>query len=184
MSAPSAGERVYRIFLCLYPAAFRREYREPLAQAFRDELRDAGTRAKRCRLWANTAIDLARTIPTQHLEKARGEHMSKTALTAYLFWLACCAFLARFELHTDDTGIEAGLLLLFSFALGCFYPRRAWLWAMLGLSIPAAELIWGHAQFPTQGSQLLVAGFVLGVGAMGSFLGAFLRKALSGSAAG
>ncbi len=36
------SERIYNRLLGLYPAAFLRDYREPMQQAFRDHLRGAG----------------------------------------------------------------------------------------------------------------------------------------------
>jgi hypothetical protein len=106
-----------------------------------------------------------------------------TTSAAYLFSLAAGAFLGRFELHTDDAGVEVGLLLLATFALGWLHPRHAWQWAVLvGLWIPAAQLLFRKP--PVNASSLLVAAFVLGVGLAGSYLGALVRQAgITGPAA-
>jgi hypothetical protein len=56
-----------------------------------------------------------------------------TALTALAFGWMC--------LHTDETGILAGSLMLASFLLACASPRRAWLAALLGIAAPAAQAI-------------------------------------------
>jgi hypothetical protein len=102
-----------------------------------------------------------------------------TAISAYLFALAAGAFLGRFELHTDDTGVEVGLLLLATFALGWLHPRHAWQWAVLvGLWIPAAELLFRKPS--VNASSLLVAAFVLAVGLAGSYLGALVRRTAAG----
>ena len=91
----------------------------------------------------------------------------------YLFCFAAAALLARYDLHTDDTGVEVFLILTVTFLLGCLHPRHAWQWAVLvGAAIPAAELI-----FAGRGSgTLLVGGFVIALGLAGSYLGAFVRR--------
>jgi hypothetical protein len=103
-------------------------------------------------------------------------------IAAYLFCLAAGAFLGRFELHTDDTGVEVFFLLLATFVLGCLHPRHAWQWAVLvGVWIPAAELLFRRP--PVNASSALVAGFVLTVGLAGSYLGVLVNKALFRGAA-
>lgn len=106
-----------------------------------------------------------------------------TTIAAYLFALAAGAFLGRFELHTDDTGVEVGLLLVATSVLGSLHPRHAWQWAVLvGLWIPAAELVFRRP--PVHASSLLVAAFVLSVGLAGSYLGALVRGAASAGFSG
>jgi hypothetical protein len=101
-----------------------------------------------------------------------------TSIGPYLFCLAAGAFLGRFELHTDDTGVEVAFLLLATFILGCWHPRHAWQWAILmGIWIPAAELVFRKP--PVNASSLAVAGFVLAVGLAGSYLGLLARKAIA-----
>ena len=103
-------------------------------------------------------------------------------LGAYLFCLAAGAFLGRFELHTDDTGVEVGLLLLATFVLGCWHPRHAWQWAILAaLWIPAADVIGRHVR--VNASSIPVTAFVLAVGLAGSYLGVLVRRAISPSLA-
>jgi hypothetical protein len=99
-------------------------------------------------------------------------------ITTYLFSVAAGAFLGRFELHTDDTGVEVGLLLIATFVLGWLHPRHAWQWAVLvGLWIPGAEL--AVRRPPMNASGLAVAGFVVLVGLAGSYLGVLARSAVS-----
>ena len=62
------SERLYRILLRAYPAGYRREYGEAMAQCFRDQLRAADTAGARVRLWFRTMADLARSIPARYLE--------------------------------------------------------------------------------------------------------------------
>ncbi len=104
----------------------------------------------------------------------------KTAIAAYALCLAAGAFLARFELHTDDTGVEVFLILAVTFLLGCLHPRRAWQWALLvGAWIPAADLAFGRQGL--RGAALLMA-FVSAVGFVGSYAGAFARRITQASA--
>ena len=56
--------RVYRVAIRLYPRAFRDEYGDDLVQAVRDELHQDRVPT----VVARTVIDLALSIPTQHLE--------------------------------------------------------------------------------------------------------------------
>jgi hypothetical protein len=101
-----------------------------------------------------------------------------TTSGAYLFYVASGAFLGRFELHTDDTGVEVGFLLLAAFLLGCWHPRHTWRWAVwVGLWIPAAELVYRKTAVNT--SSLAVASFVMVVGLAGSYLGVLTRKAIA-----
>ena len=110
--------------------------------------------------------------------------MKISTIAAYLFCLAVGLFLARFELHTDDTGVEVFLILLFTFVLGCSKPRHAWQWALLvGPWAPAADL-W-QLNFGTAkpdlshtGGLLLLTGVVIALGLAGSYAGALLRKGL------
>lgn len=91
-------------------------------------------------------------------------------IAIYAFAFAAAIFLGRFELHTDDTGIEVGLLLLTSFLLGCLHPSHAWQWAVLvGGAIPLADLLM-RKPFPPG-----VAAFTIAVALIGSYLGAGVR---------
>ncbi len=106
--------------------------------------------------------------------------MTRTAIAAYAFCLAAGAFLARFELHTDDSGVEVFLILAITFLLGCLHPRRAWQWALLvGAWIPGADLAFGKQGL--RGAALLMA-FVSAVGLAGSYAGALLRQMTRASA--
>ena len=63
---------VYRILLRAYPSDFKRRATEELAQVFRheyDEVRSGGGSALLL-LWLRAAIDLARTVPAEHLANA------------------------------------------------------------------------------------------------------------------
>ena len=56
--------RVYRALFSLYPRQFRQEYGPDMALLFEDQLRDEPA----ARVWVRAVIDLAITVPTQHLE--------------------------------------------------------------------------------------------------------------------
>ena len=97
----------------------------------------------------------------------------------YGFCFTAAALLARYDLHTDDTGVEVFLILAVTFLLGCLRPRHAWHWALLvGPWIPAAELLFGRrspAGINVPGLAALAA-FVIVLGLAGSYAGAFARR--------
>jgi hypothetical protein len=178
----SASERAYRIFISLYPRRFLRDYREPMQQAFRDQLREEATHMSRTRLWGRTVLDLIRSAPVAHLDDERRDGMKNlTAMSAYLFCLAAMIFLGRFELHTDDSGVVVFFVLVITFILGCLHPRRAWLWALAGLCVPAADLFWGPSSpdLNHPSGPLMLALFVTSLGLAGSYSGVLLRKIIT-----
>ena len=65
----SAADRFYRALLRAYPAGFRAEFGEPMAQAFRDlrrERRSAGVR-----FWASMIWDVLRSAPELRMQSLR-----------------------------------------------------------------------------------------------------------------
>jgi hypothetical protein len=62
----SLSERIYRLLLRAYPARFRRDYAEPMACCFRDQLREVHTPFAMARLWLHTICDLLWTVPARH----------------------------------------------------------------------------------------------------------------------
>lgn len=78
-------------------------------------------------------------------------------------------FLFGFDQRTDDTGVEAGLILALSLALALAAPRRA-LGVALGVALPivAASIF---------GGRLDVAVVVLGIAGLGAWLGSMMRRA-------
>ena len=102
--------------------------------------------------------------------------MRITDIVAYVFWIPAVLFLGRFELHTDDTGVEVAFLLAITFILGVLHPRHAWQWALLvGPCIPLAQVLFGQPQ--GSGTWLLLA-VVVALGLAGSYAGAGLRRAI------
>ena len=65
------SENLYRRLLKLYPARYRRQYEDAMAQCFRDQLRTANTAAKRLGLWLRIFADLALTVPAQRVGSLR-----------------------------------------------------------------------------------------------------------------
>lgn len=108
--------------------------------------------------------------------------MKPATLTSYLFCFAATALLVRYDLHTDDAGVEAFLILVVTFLLGCLHPRRAWQWALLvGASIPAAELLPGarSTELKQAWDLTMLTGFLIALGLAGSYSGAFVRRLMA-----
>ena len=57
--------RLYRLLLKLYPAGFREDFRAPLERQFTDELAGVRGRREAARLWRDTLVDFARSMPQQ-----------------------------------------------------------------------------------------------------------------------
>ena len=80
--------------------------------------------------------------------------------------------LAGYDLRTDDTAIEVGLLLIASGGLALVAPRRWWVVALcVGLPIPVVELAVAHAAFPPGGIA------ALGVAIVGALIGFAVARA-------
>lgn len=59
-------EKIYRRLLKLYPAHFRGEYGEAMAQLFRDRMRTAGGPGGKLRVWLHILGDLAVSVIREH----------------------------------------------------------------------------------------------------------------------
>jgi len=71
------------------------------------------------------------------------------------------ALLAFYDLRTDDTGIEVGLLLIASVLLATLAPKRWWLIGLcVGLPIPLVEIAVAHATVPPAGIAALVIAII------------------------
>ena len=69
--------------------------------------------------------------------------------------------LASYDLRTDDTGIEVGLLVIASATLAALAPRRWWIVALcVGLPIPITEIVMSHAALPPGGIAALAVAIV------------------------
>jgi putative ABC transport system permease protein len=73
MATPSWHERLYRALLRLFPAEFRGDFGDEMADDFRQQRIDAasGGAAPVARLWTRTALDMGRRAPREHLDVLR-----------------------------------------------------------------------------------------------------------------
>ena len=62
------SEQIYRILLKAYPREYLRQYQEPMAQLFADQLQRASGVGAFFRLWLRTLADLFHTVPARHIE--------------------------------------------------------------------------------------------------------------------
>jgi hypothetical protein len=76
VSRAPIAERAYTALLALYPRRFRDAHRADLVGLFRDQCRDE----PRQRVYVRTILDLALTVPAQHLEA----HMKRNPTPALL----------------------------------------------------------------------------------------------------
>jgi len=83
MSTRQSTLEAYRLAVRLYPKRFREEYGPDLVGLLADQLRDEPT----WRVLARSAVDLALTVPTRHLEA----HMSRSATTLFTVILGAVA---------------------------------------------------------------------------------------------
>ena len=101
----------------------------------------------------------------------------KNVVIIALAVLAGVAF-ASYDLRTDDTGIEVGLLLIASATLAAFAPRRWWIVALcVGLPIPITEIVVSHAALAPGGIAALAVAIV------GALIGFGISRASRTSAA-
>ena len=145
-------------------------------------MRDADTLKSRADLWGRTIADFVSSVVAALLaDKGRHGMKNITAMAAYLFCLAAMIFIGKFELHTDDSGVVVFFVLAMTFILGCMHPRRAWLWALSALCVPAADLFWGasNPDLNHPASLLMLALVVTGLGLAGSYSGLLFRKILT-----
>jgi hypothetical protein len=89
--------------------------------------------------------------------------------------LAASAFIGYGDLHTDDTGIVAGLIVLTSFAAAIVGPRHAWRWALIiAAGVPVAEA-WAHGM---RRDVFLIALATSAFAFAGAYLAVLIRRLL------
>jgi len=96
-------------------------------------------------------------------------------VTAIVIVLACVAglWLVSVDARTDDTGIEAGLIVLIAAALAAVRPRAAMIIAFIvGAPIPIAEAL-QSGSFPPG---ILALGFSVAGALVGAYLGVLMRR--------
>ena len=100
----------------------------------------------------------------------------RVVVTAIVLALACAAglWLAYVDARTDDTGIEAGLVLLIAGALSAVRPRAAVIVALLvGGFIPIAESLQKDGGVP---AGLAGLGFAVVGALIGAYVGIVARR--------
>jgi len=105
--------RLYRAALHLYPRAFRREYGEDMVALIAQQLRDENV----ARVMARTAVDLAITVPSRHLEK----HMHRSSTTALVVAFIVLGIVLGV---VGGPGGLAALVVLFALAAVTFQRSR------------------------------------------------------------
>jgi hypothetical protein len=79
----ATSDRIYRLILNVYPRAFRDEYGEEMAQAMRDQVRDAWTERRVVGVtafWMKVLLDTARSALTEHLKQRRAVSFNRHGL--------------------------------------------------------------------------------------------------------
>jgi putative ABC transport system permease protein len=71
MGTSSWHERLYRALLRLFPAEFRGDFGDEMADDFRQQRADAAAGPTLARLWTRTALDIGRRAPREHLDVLR-----------------------------------------------------------------------------------------------------------------
>ena len=106
----------------------------------------------------------------------------RLVVTVLVVALACLAglWLVLVDARTDDTGIEAGLILLIATALSAVRPRAAILIAFIvGAPIPIAEALW-RGSFPPG---IVALGLSVAGALVGAYLGNMVRRSASSTSA-
>ena len=101
------AERLYAVLLRLYPAVFRREYGEAMAEAFRDGYRDH--RRRRARFWLSIIVDVGLSACREHLQVWReGGQVTTVGLAAdrRMLWKPA---------RTSALSLAGGVLVAFAF---------------------------------------------------------------------
>jgi len=98
MSKPSARkyqlfDSIYEVLMLAYPADFRREYGPHMSQLLRDCQREAQTGLGLVYVWLRTLLDLARTVPGEHLENLRKENHFMSKFRTDLFAIIGCVLI-------------------------------------------------------------------------------------------
>src|SRR5688572_6348848 len=73
MATSSWHERLYRALLRIFPAEFRGDFGDEMADDFQQQRLEAATGGKApvARLWTRTALDMGRSAPREHLDVLR-----------------------------------------------------------------------------------------------------------------
>lgn len=163
--AVPVSERIFRALLLAYPASFRADFGQQMAQTFRDQLRAtrSGGASRVVWLWARTLSDIASTAIQERSEEMQGR--GSLMLCAAAIGMAIAWVDSRPS--WDDTGITAGTIFIACALFGAISPKQAWQWALaVGIWIPLYGIL--HSNY---GAIIaLIPAF------LGAYLGAGLRS--------
>lgn len=121
MSRERVAVRAYGVLTRLYPRRFRDEYGIDMVSMFRDQSRDESAWRVVCR----SAIDLAITIPTQHLEASMRRNPSPLVPITYLAIALAGVLLAVIGGTNATTAIIGLAIALGAGTIGVISWRRA-----------------------------------------------------------
>jgi hypothetical protein len=100
-------------------------------------------------------------------------------MRSFLAWVLAaglCAFLVRFELHTDDAGVLLGFLILSGALAALLDPRRPWRWGLLpGAAILLADL-WAGRVGPPWWNLPAIGAIATAAAMTGAYAAAFVRR--------
>jgi hypothetical protein len=190
------------MLLRAYPASFRRQYGEEMTLVFREQASDAWDRAGRtglARFWLHVFVDLAQTLPEQHLLACKRILQMETVAPTSTKTLVCLSLLAAFGLYLAafcvlvtlssilwlDTGdlsdlsmllLESLLILSPAFLTGAIASRTKMFYRPYLIAPMAPMMIWATTGFFDNGAAwLLMTGCSLLVGAV-TLLGCYTSE--------
>lgn len=142
--------RLYRSMLAVYPAGFRRDYGQQMAQVFRDTCNERyaeGGHRGLVELWTSVLIDLALSALRERIAAMTsatnrsapilegGQQMNRRSLIGpvlpYVLSIVFGLGISYVNLHTDEVTFVALPLFGVAAVLGFLSPRGAWRWALL-----------------------------------------------------
>jgi len=167
------AEWFYRLLLRLYPQSYLSEYRQPMEQVFRDQLRETGTPSQRMLLYLATLQDFCRSVPVAHLRNNSGP------VRLYGLFLAMATVICSCTAMGVNPNWIDRLLGLCAFTMGFLDPRREGNYSRifqswkirLSIVMGAAMLLWGNPSWR-------YTGFFVGV-IIPAYLGVWLRSRVS-----
>ena len=129
------AERIYRLILRAYPAAFRAEYEREMTQLFVDQWREGGGDV--LHFWTNVVWDLVRSAPPLHVEawRARGRRTTQT-LGETMKLVAILTVL--FGMFGAFSAVAEGVIVARQGALGTAYTLSVLLSVIAGALLLAA----------------------------------------------
>ena len=121
MNRDRVAVRVYGVLTRLYPARFRDDYGNDMVSLFRDQCRDEPT----SRVLSRAVVDLAITIPTQHLEATMRRTIGPLVPIIYLAIALAGVLLAIVGGSNATTAIIGLAIALGAGTIGVISWRRA-----------------------------------------------------------